>query len=169
MNNPDDVHVTGTLIWYYYICRRQVWLMSHQINPDEDDPNLDLGRFIHEQSYQRDKKEISLGNIKIDILRKDKNEIIVGEVKKSSKFEKSAKMQLSYYLSELERVGISARGELYFPKEKKKTLVVLTDQLRDELMSAVENILKIVYLDESPEPIKINWCRNCAYSEFCWS
>lgn len=169
MDNPEDVHVTGTLMWYYLICRRQVWIMSHQINPDEDDPNLDLGRFIHEQSYQRDKKEISLGNIKIDILRKDRSGLIVGEVKKSSKFEKSARFQLAYYLLELEKAGILAKGELYFPKEKKKVEVQLTDEVRDELKKAIDNILNIVYLEKVPEAVKINWCKNCAYREFCWS
>lgn len=169
MDHQEDVHVTGTLIWYYYICQRQVWLMSHQINPDEDNANLDLGRFIHEQSYQRDKKEISLGHIKIDIMRKDQNGLVIGEVKKSSKFETSARMQLAYYLLQLENAGITARGELYFPKEKKKTEVSLTEELRKELENAVREILRIIYLEKSPVVKKINWCKNCAYGEFCWS
>ncbi|MCD6318594.1 Dna2/Cas4 domain-containing protein, partial [Candidatus Aerophobetes bacterium] len=25
--------ITGTLIWYYYICRREVWLMAHELHP----------------------------------------------------------------------------------------------------------------------------------------
>lgn len=169
MENMQDISVTGTLIWYYFICSRQVWLMARQMNPDEDDPNMDLGRFIHEQSYKREKKEISLGNIKIDIMRKDRNQLIIGEVKKSSKFDKSARMQLAYYLWQLEQLGISARGELYFPKEKKKLEVVLTEELKGELEASVKDILRIAYLEKIPELKKINWCKNCAYKEFCWS
>ena len=43
--------------------------MSHQLEPDPDDPNIDLGRFLHEQSYRKDRKEVSLGNIVIDIIK----------------------------------------------------------------------------------------------------
>ncbi len=32
--------ITGTLIWYYYICQREVWLMSRQINSLQDNPFL---------------------------------------------------------------------------------------------------------------------------------
>ena len=26
MDTIEDVNITGTLIWYYYICQREVWL-----------------------------------------------------------------------------------------------------------------------------------------------
>ena len=42
--------VTGTLIWYSTICKRQIWLMAHELNPDEDHELLELGRFLHEES-----------------------------------------------------------------------------------------------------------------------
>ena len=165
----NELNVTGTLIWYYYICHREVWLMARNVVPDQDNSNVDLGRFIHEQSYQREKKEISFGNIKLDIVKKGKEGLVIGEVKKSSKFESSARMQLAYYLSELEKAGLKAKGELCFPKEKKRENVELTDQLRAELDMAVRDILRIAYLDGPPGPVKIKWCKNCAYAEFCWS
>ncbi|NWF99168.1 MAG: Dna2/Cas4 domain-containing protein, partial [Nitrospirae bacterium] len=28
----------ATLIWYYYICHREVWLMSRQLTPWQDNP-----------------------------------------------------------------------------------------------------------------------------------
>lgn len=66
----SEIHVNGTLIWYYFICQREVWLMGHQLNPDEDNAYLEIGRFIQETTYLRDKKEINLGFIKLDIIRK---------------------------------------------------------------------------------------------------
>jgi len=168
-NYSNDLHVTGTLIWYYHICHREVWLMAHNVVPDQDNANIDLGRFIHEDSYRREKKEISFGNIKLDIVRKGKDGLVIGEVKKSSKFEASARMQLGYYLAELDKAGIKAKGELFFPKEKKREIVELTEDLKAQLDSAVRDILRIAYLDRPPEPVKIKFCRNCAYAEFCWS
>ncbi|HHY29486.1 MAG TPA: Dna2/Cas4 domain-containing protein, partial [Syntrophaceticus sp.] len=29
--DDNQVGVGGTLIWYYFICKRQVWLISHQL------------------------------------------------------------------------------------------------------------------------------------------
>jgi len=51
-----EINVSGTLVWYYYICPREVWLIGHQINPDEDDANVSLGRFIQDYSYPRERK-----------------------------------------------------------------------------------------------------------------
>lgn len=168
----DDLefNITGTHIWYYYCCPREVWLMLHQVNPDEDDDNMDLGRFLHEITYVRDKsKEISLGNIRLDIVRQDKEGMVVGEVKKSSKYLKSAQMQLAFYLSELKERGIDAKGELLFPKEKKKEEVILTEEMEQELLDAMEAIRRIAAESRPPQTRKIGLCKSCAYKEFCWA
>ncbi|BBE30401.1 hypothetical protein OSSY52_05420 [Tepiditoga spiralis] len=77
---------TGTLIWYYKICKREVWFMSRNIIPDQYDENIDYGRFLHEQVYQKKKKEISFGRVKFDLVYKSKDKLIIGEIKKTSKF-----------------------------------------------------------------------------------
>lgn len=165
-----DFTITGTHIWYYYCCPREVWLMLHQVNPDQDDDNMDLGRFIHEMSYARDKsKEISLGNIRLDIVRQDKEGLVIGEVKKSSKYAKSARMQLGFYLLELKGRGIEAKGELLFPKEKKKEEVVLTEEMKKELLETMAAIRRIAEESRPPQARKIGLCKNCAYKEFCWA
>ena len=43
--------VNGTMMWYYYICHRQVWLTAHHITPDSDDPNIQLvGTFLNKHT-----------------------------------------------------------------------------------------------------------------------
>ena len=116
-----------------------------------------------------EKKDIGLSHIKLDIVKKEKDELIIGEVKKSSLFRTSARMQLAYYLLELEKVGLNAKGELYFPKEKKRETIELVPELRKELNTATCEILRILYFDAPPLPEKIRFCKNCAYAEFCWS
>lgn len=59
------VSVTGTLIWYYYICPREVWLMSRHLNPSQDDPFIEIGRLISKEAYQRERKEVRVENIVI--------------------------------------------------------------------------------------------------------
>ena len=154
MVQTNEVNVTGTLIWYYFICKREVWLMSRQLTPDQENTDLALGRFFHEESYNRNVKEISLGNIVIDVIKKDNGRLIVGEVKKTSKFKKSAKMQLLFYLKQLRELGIE---------------VELTEKDEEELERVVRDILRIIYLDKPPKAEKIRYCRNCAYNEICYA
>lgn len=161
--------ITGTLIWYYYICQREVWLMAHEINPEQDNSFLELGRLLHEESYPREKKGLETSGMKIDLIKKGKEGLIVGEIKKSSRFLQSAKMQLAFYLLKMKEAGIKASGELLIPKEKKRIKVELYEALEKELQQSMNNILDIITLNTPPAPQKINYCRNCAYREFCWS
>lgn len=81
--SEKDVAVSGTLVWYYYICPREVWLISHQINADQDNDNVSLGRFIGDTTYEREKKEIGVGGSKIDVLHIEGGKMVIGEVKKA--------------------------------------------------------------------------------------
>jgi CRISPR-associated exonuclease Cas4 len=164
-----DLRVTGTLMWYYYVCKRQIWLMAHQINPDEDDPNIAYGRFLQRVSYGREKKETAVGSSRFDIVQQRDGTIVVSEVKKTSRHEKSATMQLLFYLKELHKRGIEAKGELRFPEEKRRKPVVLTDEALREISKAEAHIIELIQYDLPPAPAKIRLCRNCGYAEFCWS
>ena len=61
--------VTGTLLSAYLVCHRKTWLYAHEVNPCEDNELLDLGRQLHEQSYQRERKELAMPGMKIDVLK----------------------------------------------------------------------------------------------------
>lgn len=163
-----EITVNGTLVWYYYICKREVWLMSHNIVPDQDDTNVAVGRYIGENTYERERKELAVGGSKIDVFHMADGQMVIGEVKKTSKYRESARMQLALYLSELKERGIAAMGELRFPKEKIREEVVLDEATEAALENAKRDILRIVYLDKPPEPKKGSFCRNCAYAEYCW-
>lgn len=168
---PDSKHnITGTLIWYYYICHREVWLMAHEINAAQDNDFLEIGRILSENTYKREKKEIIFGNIKMDIVKRDAGgKMIIGEIKKSSRFQEAATNQLSYYLYRLKESGVEASGELLFPKEKKRISIILDDIKENELITAMDNINEIIDQTKPPTAIKNKFCRNCAYGEFCWS
>ena len=164
-----DVNVTGTLMWYYHICHRQVWLIARHIVPEQDHTNLELGRFLQETAYTRNKKEVTVGHLKFDLIKKKDGQLVVGEVKKSSRYQESATMQLALYLYELKELGIEARGELLFPEEKKRINVALTPELEQKIEQVKKDILRIVYLESPPQPVKGKYCRNCAYGNFCWA
>lgn len=161
--------ITGNLINAYYVCKRKLWLYAHEIGPDRSHHLLEIGRLYDQSTYKRDKKEISMAGMKIDLLKKRDGELLVGEVKKTSKFEAAAKMQLAYYLYRLREQGIELEGELLVPKEKKRERIKLDDPLLKELETAMEDIEAIINSDKPPAAEKVKYCRNCAYNDFCWA
>ncbi|MDY6868392.1 MAG: CRISPR-associated protein Cas4 [Chloroflexota bacterium] len=161
--------ITGTHIWYYFICHRQVWLISHKIEPDQEHEALLLGRINDQTGYSRKKKYLYFEGGVVDLYREQHGQLIISEVKKSSRFEESARMQLLYYLFKLQEVGIDAIGELRIPKEKKVMAVRLDSDSEIAIQKACAEIDRIVALDLPPAPCRCRYCRGCAYLEFCWS
>jgi CRISPR-associated exonuclease Cas4 len=166
---PPSFNITGTYVWYYCICKREVWLLSHGITSDQDNIYMDIGRFLHKTSYERDRKEIDFHGMKFDILQNRDGRLVVGEIKKSSRYMESARMQLLLYLSKLEEEGIQAEGLLLVPAEKKRERVILDTEAKERLGEIKKGILDIVQSEKPPPPVKSKYCRKCAYSEMCWA
>jgi len=164
-----EFSITGTHIWYYFICHRQVWLMSRQIEPDQEHESILLGKLNDQTSFRREKKYLHFEGGVVDLFREQNGKLLISEVKKSSRFEESARMQLLYYLLKMHECGIDAVGELRIPKEKKIIPVRLTKEDEEKLIRTCEAISAIVSLDKPPEPKRCQYCRGCAYLEFCWS
>jgi CRISPR-associated exonuclease Cas4 len=160
--------VNGTLIWYSYICDREVWFIGHQIEAPQDNPLLEKGRAIHEVFYPQYTKELLLDNtIKIDIV---KGKELIAEIKSSSKHLKSAIMQLAFYLYYLKKhKGVELKGQLSIPSERKTVEVQLDEPLERELEEKIKSIEDILSLPKPPPPVKIPYCKNCAYKEICWA
>lgn len=143
--------------------------MAHELVPDQDNAFLEVGRAIEENFYNRESKGFDVGNLKIDLVREYDETTLIGEIKKSSRYERSEIMQLAFYLLRLKEQGIIANGEILIPKERKKIPVSLTEELENELNEAIEDIERIIIQDRPPQMEKIKFCTNCAYREFCFS
>lgn len=163
------METNGTLMWYYAFCKREVWLMSRNITPDQRDVNIEIGRFLHETYYNRLKKEIEFGNVKFDVLVNNKDELVIGETKKSSKFEEASTLQLLYYIRELRKAGINAKGVLLYPEERKRVEIVLNEE-KSLLLARAENDIENIINNETPPPVEKNkYCRSCGYREYCYA
>jgi CRISPR-associated exonuclease Cas4 len=162
------MNITGNLINAYFICKRKMWLYAHQVSPDIEYSNLSLGRLIAEETYKREKKEIEFENIKLDLVKSSDGDIVVGEVKKSSRGLDAARKQLLYYLYRLKEKEIIASGELLVPKEKKKEAVILDEEAESEIEVVLCDIQRIVAYPNPPALLKCKYCAKCAYNDFCW-
>jgi len=161
---------TGTQVNYYFICKTKLWLFSHRITMEHTSDLVGMGRFIHETSYAREKKDVIIDDrIGIDFIKKG-DAITVHEVKKSRKLEKAHKYQLYYYLYYLTEIkGVKAtEGVLDYPASRERVTLTLTDAVKKEIAEILENIRSLVNRDEPPEAEKKSYCRSCAYFEFCW-
>lgn len=165
----NEIRVTGSLVQAYTVCPRQAWLASREICPDEDNVYLALGRLIDQQSYGREKKEIRLGHLCLDLIRRGKKQLVIGEVKKSSRAREAAKLQLAFYLHELAEMGIEAEGELLFPEERRKERVLLDEAMSQQITEIKEAITALVNEKQPPPPNKNRRCPKCAYAELCWA
>lgn len=165
----EEINLTGSAFYNYVICPRKAWLMQYQIDPERDHDLLAQGRLNNVEHYERAEKELPLPGIKVDQVRREGGELIIGEVKKSSSGLEASILQLSFYLYRLEEAGVEARGEVLVPKERKKIPVVLDEATRARLSTATEEILEILSTPQPPKAEWIKFCPNCAYAEFCWS
>jgi len=127
---------------------------------------VELGKLLHENSYKREKKEIQIGPIKIDFIGKDG---VIHEIKKTPNVEKAHTWQLKYYIHYLKKLGVqNIKGEIDYPKLKKRTEIVLNPEDEIELETILKNIEEIISSEEVPEVINKSICKKCSYYELCY-
>jgi CRISPR-associated exonuclease Cas4 len=158
--------VTGVQVNYYFICITKLWYFSHYTTMEHTSDAVALGRLVHEKSY-KDMGGLAIDRIRIDFIEKG-DKIILHEVKKSKKMERSHIFQLLYYLYDLKLKGIPAEGVINYPLLRRTESLQLTSENQRELETVLEAIREIVGLKNPPKPEKKNYCRKCSYFEFCW-
>lgn len=160
--------VNGTLINYYFHCKRQCWLHGNRINLEDNSKDVKIGKAIHEVKSDKNKQsEISIENVKIDKITKD----YLTEIKKSDADVKAAKWQVLLYLKILKDKGIERKGKLEFVeknKEKKISIIELDEENLEKLKKIVNDIENLLLEENPPKVINEPKCKKCAYYEYCY-
>ncbi len=163
----SEMYVRGVQVNYYFICKTKLWLFSHNLTMENESDLVKLGRLLHLDVFEREQKEIYIGSIAIDAIKKG-DILEIREVKKSDKLEKAHRYQTLYYLYYLKKIGIHAKAVLSYPKAKKNVELEINDEIEDELNNILNEIEEICN-GEMPKPEYKGQCRKCAYFEFCFS
>jgi CRISPR-associated exonuclease Cas4 len=163
------MEVNGTLINYYFHCKRQCYLHGNHLNLEDNSENVQIGKALHEEKEAGLKnREIQIDNVKIDGLT-DKYLI---EIKKSDADVQACTYQILLYLKILKSKGIDRIGKLEFveknKQDKKVLLVELTAEKECELERYILEIQRLLECDEIPEVINKPGCKKCAYYEYCY-
>ena len=162
-----DKDITGLMVYYYEVCKRKLWYFTNDIQLEENNSIVILGKLLEENSYTRDEKKINIdGVINIDFIRSKK---ILHEIKKSNSIEPASILQVQYYLYYLEKKGlVGLKGILDYPLLKQTVEVNLTDSDRENLENIIIEIKEILRKESPPILEKKNICKKCAYFDLCF-
>ena len=161
--------VNGTLVNYFFHCKRQCYLHGNRLNLEDNSENVKIGKAIHKEKEAKSKnKEIAIDNIRIDKLT---NEYLV-EIKKSDADVEACKLQLLYYLKIIKDKGIDRKGKLEFVEKNKGNNKILYFDLNDQLLKKLDEFVyeieALIQSDEIPEVLNKGKCKKCAYYEYCY-
>jgi len=167
------LHVTGTEVHYYVLCRRKLWWKAHGMEQENVQSgagaeNVALGKQIHADTYpEQTRKDVMID----DLLRLDfTDDGVVHEIKKSKGGQRATQFQLIYYLYYLKHEkGIETTGMIDYPKQHRTLEVILTPELETEVEEILAGIQTVRNMPTPPviaEPMAI--CKKCAYQDLCW-
>ena len=160
--------ITGTIINYYFHCKRQCYLFANRINMEDNSEDVRIGRVLHEIRAKDGKNtEIKYDNMVLDKIT-DK---YIEEFKKSDADVQAARMQLLFYLKNLADKGVKKEGGLVC-KEKNKNekveKIVLDDITEKELNQCLNEIEVLINSTNVPNVENDKKCSKCAYYEYCY-
>ncbi|GAB5617312.1 CRISPR-associated protein Cas4 [Faecalimonas canis] len=160
--------VNGTLMNYYFHCKRQCYLFGNRMNLEDNSEAVKIGKAIHEERAEQCNTEIAIENIRLDKLTAE----YLTEVKKSDADIEASKWQLIFYLKVLKDKGIGRKGKLEFVeknKQNKKTIVLeLTEEVEEKLQQYIYEIEELLMQEEVPPVLDKPKCKKCAYYEYCY-
>ncbi len=160
--------VNGTLMNYYFHCKRQCYLHGNRLNLEDNSEIVKIGKAIHEEKAKQENSEIAMENITLDKLTKE----YLTEIKKSDADVEASKWQLLLYLKILKDKGIIRKGKLEFIEKNKidkKTIVIeLGEEEEKQLDKYIYEIEQLLQKEHIPEPLNKAKCKKCAYYEYCY-
>jgi len=160
--------VGGAVVYAYRMCPRQGWLMFHGILPEQHAEKLQEGRNIHElYKIQRGHHEFVASGIRVDRVEKHGGRVFLYEVKNSHKGYPAARMQMLFYLYKLKLMGMEATGVIEVPREKKRYIVKLTEETKNELREFLLEMWQVINEKFPPVVPSSGLCRWCGYRGLC--
>jgi CRISPR-associated exonuclease Cas4 len=161
---------TGLQVAYYIVCPTKLWLFSHFLPQEKNSELVELGKLLQQEYFLQVQKNLIVDQkIAIDFIKKE-GELILHEIKKSSKLENAHVVQLLYYLYYLRyKKGVQVtKGVINYPKERKIIEIELTKERKEEIENILSKIKEITSQPKPPQPTYKKYCRKCAYFEFCF-
>lgn len=159
--------ITGVMVYYYKVCSRKLWYFYHEIQMEQGNENVKIGKILDEETYKRDDKHINIDNvINIDFIR---SKGVLHEIKKSKQIKEAGILQVKYYLYYLQKKDVKdIRARIDYPLLKKTVEVNLSKEDIIEIEMVLKEIISIIDRKIPPDLKKKNICKSCAYYDLCF-
>lgn len=158
--------ITGIMLYYYFVCKRKLWLFYNGISMEDENENVQIGKFLDENTYCNERKHIMINNeINLDFVKDFR---MIHEIKKSRKIEEASIWQVKYYLYYLKKYEVNdISATIDYPLLKRTIKVELTeddiikiDKILNEIVEVINN-LSIPVCENSKK------CKKCAFFDLC--
>lgn len=161
------MNITGVMIYYYFICERKLWYFINEINMEQNNELVSIGKILDETTYTREKKNIMIDNtINVDFI---KNGAVLHEVKKTKSIEEAGIWQVKYYMYYLENRGVkNVQAKIDFPLLRETREITLEQNDRKILDNVIKNIEDLARKEISPQRMESKICKKCAYYDLCY-
>lgn len=159
--------IGGIDVQYAITCKRELWFYIHHMNVERE--ILRIGKALEKVIMEEEEiEELMFEDIAVDGIKRDKDGILVVEIKKSKRSERQAYWQLLYYLYYiLIKTGKRAKGRIIYGN--RESLEVTLDDKKityiERIMKAIEDVKR---MPKPPPPQKKPFCKKCAYYDLCW-
>ncbi len=159
--------VTGSMVYYYFVCKRKLWYFIHEISMESENEDVLLGKLLDESSFRRDDKHINIDDvINIDFIKEHRE---LYEVKKSRAIEEAGIWQVKYYLYYLKQRGVDGlKARIDYPLIKKNLTVELIQEDEEQLKEIIREILLLKQEEHPPHFQAARICNKCAYHDLCF-
>lgn len=163
------MNITGTLVNYYFHCKKQCWLLGNRINLEDNSEDVHIGKVLHEiRDRKKNKDEVKIENIRVDKITEE----YVVEFKKSDSDIEATKWQTLLYLKIMKDKGIERKGKIEFYEKKKQNKKIIYLELDDEKEKELEKlkieISELISSKQSPDVLGEPKCKKCSYYTYCY-
>lgn len=161
--------IGGQHFYYLESCHRQLWLYIHRVDMEEGFEAVEMGALLHEQSYKREQKELSIAGFKVDFISRDG---YVHETKSSKRTKTVHLYQPMFYVYYLnEQLGYNLKGvKIHYPNIKEVVVQAYDGDWKEKIEARIADIQRIAASSSMP-PLHSNrkLCKKCAYQELCYA
>jgi CRISPR-associated exonuclease Cas4 len=172
LDSLEEQHITGTMVAYFFVCKRKLWLYAKGLNMENisENTNVIKGKLLHETRFQRERnREFAFDNIKIDFLVYN-DQVFVHEIKKSKKFENAHIWQLKFYIFNLRQKRVNCTGGvIHYPANMRRVEVDYGPEDDIKIQEALREIVSLLKQTSLPLKTEKKICSKCAYFDFCFA
>lgn len=158
--------ITGIMLYYYFVCKRKLWLFYNGISMEDENENVQIGKFLDENTYCNERKHIMINNeINLDFVKDFR---MIHEIKKSRKIEEASIWQVKYYLYYLKKYEVGdISATIDYPLLKRTIKVELTEDDIIKIDKILNEIVEIINNLSIPVCENSKKCKKCAFFDLC--